>query len=262
LRCATVAGVMCTMNRLAPIVIFTLGLVPLAGASEDHLIPEGSIFGDPFMHRYDLMVVEVLSKGFTGRTKLKMISIPSFRNEYAVTASESDGQYFVSLVTAKKHLWMYEFYDMTIDGQRVEIGEDGQEIVGPDKELEAEMASYPENYHDVGVDIETSEIDQATFEALLEVWRRMLVRARYPKLNPDEIMVRADGTNYYFSVSNPQMSGTTWSPSAGTSTGALVEISDLMADLAIAEKTKEQKEIIHAINKNIGSINTKLELTN
>lgn len=76
------------------------------------------------------------------------------------------------------------------------------------------------------------QIDEESFNLIYKLIQTAIYQVRYNK--PERSLIRADGTNYYFSIYDDGLkSGTVWSPSEESKMGRLVDVSQHLVKLSI-----------------------------
>ncbi len=232
------------MKQLAPLLALLLPLT--ASATDEHLVPEDSVFSEGAYEDYDLdryyhSVMSVLKDAYAQETFARVIVLPSFWNEYAIAVSRKGGQYKIIHLTTDTSLYGFDALKDYKDGKVQITDGEGNSIL--DEEIAELEAKLPASIDDVVVEKCEIEIDEGLGDVLHTLWSEMLFRTRYADQRPvstdgdDTILIRADGINYHFSFDGgiDRLTGQIWSPDEGSVTGKFVDITDAMRKACLSK---------------------------
>jgi hypothetical protein len=189
-----------------------------AAIEKDHLEPPISAFTYvPIVTDYRADIVKIFKKAYDPSVRIKAFVLPSFSQEYVIGIRERENKYYAFKLSVKEQYWTiyHEIYinktkDITAKG-KVELSE-----------CEA-------------------TISKRAYEILNQAWHKMILKTQYYN---DTHRRGLDGTSYYF-ISSPMLIGYTWSPEPITQTGYLVNLSELLGQLAESKGSKQiEKKII------------------
>jgi hypothetical protein len=218
------------------IFIFLL-LLPLTcfAAGEDHLVPENSVYADQSLIDYDILVSRVLGSKIPS-TNLKLIAIPSFRNEYAISVDQETNACKVSYLETKYHLWIYEL---------------SKEYKGIEKDsnMEEMLSEMPANPYDVPVVTHNASLENEECNRITSVWNKTLLNTRYPAIT-DKVVLMVDGTIYHFSTwirGYGTISGKTYSPDSSKIPGRLVGLANAIGSYAKENTPTNKIKLANAI---------------
>jgi len=195
----------------------------------------------------NLVVNAVLRDAFRREVVLRVIVSPSFLKDYAVGLAERSGAFFIFTLVPDIQLNRHP------DAYTVDLSDpDEMEMNAvPGEPLVSRMAAIlTPALRESGVTRYEIEITPELAGRLVDVWKAMLLRARYA---PDYDHFGADGVFYRFSYSGlPPMHAVTWAPDSGTSPAMLADIANLMRELceqrdpAIAARLSEEVDALLA----------------
>ncbi|MDX1587016.1 MAG: hypothetical protein R3222_09735 [Balneolaceae bacterium] len=193
------------MNYLVCIFLsFLIWILPFrvkAQFEDDHLEPVDQYFSlsDSDLEYFRNMK-EILFEGLSQNPEIRILVLPSFHPEYVLDIMEEkeSERRVVYLNVAKDYIY------------HVETQEELERI---------ELMKF------------RKQIEEDSFDLIYKLFQTVIYQVRYNK--PERFLVRADGTNYYFSVFDDGLkSGTIWSPSKGSKMGRLIDISERIFKLA------------------------------
>ncbi len=215
------------------VLVLALAGTTIAGDRYNDLEPEEGIYSLIEPDPYDLVLRDLLLNEHTWRL-CQVLVVPSFSPEWAVYLTRDNptkGEAQVIYKVMKSHLWQ-EMYEV--------IEKNGTNDLNTAYAKALAQLKKPVNKA-------AAPISESTTALLEKIWIEMLMRVHYEPLEEfigedgeTYIEVGLDGVTYH--VSHPIIgmvrSGTTWSPEAGSNTGALVEIAEDLRQYATADSKK------------------------
>lgn len=174
-------------------------LVAHAQQQADHLHPMTGYF-NATSPAYYAKVRETLFAEFATAPLLGAVVCPSFEPEYALFVTQKPGKHMLTHRNCQTNIWYAGHF----------------------------AYAKPRKSHPVAVTTKTVEVNQVLVAALRHAFGAAIAQTRYPE---PAYSLRSDGTTYTFVAFIEGVGtagGQTWSPSAGTNMGALV---DLVANL-------------------------------
>ncbi|MBF9221784.1 hypothetical protein [Hymenobacter ruricola] len=184
-----------------------LGAAPktplLAQAMEDHLLPSQGYFASYAHERpYYPKVQEALCAGLSDTPLARVVVLPSFSPEYALSLEEKAHKYYLTYRVCLTSAW---------------------------------GALQRKETKPVAVSTVTVELGAPAAVAVASAFNKAILQTKYPA--PTEgFSVRLDGTTYAFITFQRGVglqSGETWSPVAGTKMGKLVAIVETLKKVTI-----------------------------
>src|SRR5262245_18468769 len=181
-------------SYLATLALVAAPLPAFSGEQADDLEPASSSLGAyAFEAEYHSSIRATLLKGATDQPSLRMLCLPSFEAEWAVTVgTPENGDARVEYRIALAKIWGHE---------------------EPEK---------------IKITVREATIARTSAEVLYSAWKKMLLRTRYP---PPSNSIGLDGTTYYFTSFHRNvgmLEGTTWSPTKSSRTRQLVAIAEAL----------------------------------
>jgi hypothetical protein len=226
------------------VVVLVMQLAPgLSALAQDHLEPEeGLLAADELHWDYAKRIRDVLLKDSASDYLARMVCLPSFEPEWAVTVVREDGPrrddsitYFVEYVVVEKQLWP--------PGNR------------------AAQNARVRKFRAV--------LDSETAGSLNAIWGRMLRSVRFP----DELQTGEDGENYHFSGfispiaagggafpgTSDRAEGKIWSPEEGSLCGEFVGIGVELKTYALAQEPLDREKLALKIRDMVNQLTAKLD---
>ena len=215
------------------VVVLAMQLAPgLPALAQDHLEPEDSLLAaDELDWDYARKVRDVLLKDTASHSLARMVCLPSFQPEWAVSVVREDGpgrndpiNYFVEYVVVDKPLWP----------------------PGNNASQNAKVKTF------------RAELDFETAGALSAIWGRMLRSVHYPEEPHIGVL---DGEGYHFSGFIPANArgggasgafnaapeqpgqGQIWSPDEDSVCGRLVAIGEELKSYALTQEPDDRQKL-------------------
>lgn len=214
--------------KILPFFLFTLlSTFSLAGEPEelgfgepDHLVPDHSVYAEPFLMDYALMVSELLPP--EEMEVARVLVFPSFDPEYAISIQKTNEKYILEVRQPLKSYWGYKSIEFMKSGS-TKIIKDGQSKID-DEGIARLEKEYPSSPRDLPVNRCSVLLKSSIATDILKIFERELFRVK----NPEKDSGGLDGTTYHYSMKKGlrTLSGQTWSPSSELPTGKLVSITD------------------------------------
>ena len=204
--------------------------LPHSVSAQDHLEPDVDAFVDP--DSYLLKIRHIFARAFDEGVILRVLVLPSFRDEYAVGLKQNDNGIEAFVLEPSSMIWNTELIKMYEDGEIVETTRDG-EAIPPAKsaELKKLKATTPADYRDIKAARRVRAIPGELSAEIKAIWTEMLLDVRHPK----EAINGLDGVEYHFSMwlqGRGDMSGHAWSPRPGSKVEGLTALAEALADFA------------------------------
>lgn len=222
------------------LVLAFLMLMAQSATAQDHLIPDNDVLVDP--DSYKLKVRHVFRDAFENRVTIRVIVLPSFKDEYAVGLREKDGTSEVFLLEPSSRIWATELLEMYEEGKIRMVATGGKQVPLEENEhYKALKETAPADYRQIKARRKARPIPADVAKNIKAIWDEMLLSVRHPA----EPMLGADGVMYYFSASIPwrgDISGHIWSPEPDSKTGRLVALANSLVGYAKGELTLEEVE--------------------
>jgi len=189
----------------------------------EYLEPTQNIFSlYDYQFEYYFKVRQKLLDGLSDSPEVRFLVIPSFTPEYVVDIEfdREQDKYFIKHNICKKSIW------------------------------------YNDNWEKIMVYKFKSELDETSALKIKELFELAIRQSKYPE---DEI-IGLDGANYYFFVDSMGIkTATIWSPNEGTNMFELIEIANLLPELAKSNKgivklSENELERINQLIENIKNV--------
>jgi hypothetical protein len=210
------------------LIIATILHASFAMAAEQ-LAPEDSTFtganldsGSPSLSDYDTLLVSAFRSAFAKNVRARVIAIPSFQTEYAVSIQESAGVYSVVVLQSPARLWNYSILTGLKERSVGVLGQQsGQSAKAEIDRLQTEL---PSDYRDIKMSRCETPIAPDLGARILRVWRGALIQTRYNDAGRSTVGI--DGDIYHFSMTDGEqhLAGQAWSPDESSDPGRLVRI--------------------------------------
>ena len=222
-------------NRACIGLIVILPLVALA-SDENHLVPEDSVFSEPYNLEYEILVSRFFAQHLTWGQP-RMVVLPSFQNEYALEINSTDVECTLAIVQASNSLWTHV---LRTEGEL----EDDPELV----EL---FATFPDDPLTLSIIRYEAKIDNSICNRVISMWRTTLLDTKYRDVSPsDEIAITVDGISYHFSMwmfGNGVVAGMTHSPVQSTIPGMFVELGKALTKYTREPTPQIKAEVLIAL---------------
>jgi len=219
-----------------------------------HLKPERSIFSDTFWsddeydeNDYYKKVLTILknpledSRYSSTNIFARLIVLPSFQNEYALTISLTENQYQIHTYKPDIQLWLFQTLEI-LESEllyMIDSESDDAEIKKQQNDIAELKNILPPNIDDVVVKECHLQINENLGKALFYLWSEALAGTRYDTTHqaspegPAHISITVDGTVYHYAFihEHPIQTGQTHSPPEESIMGRLVNISNRIVNL-------------------------------
>jgi hypothetical protein len=216
-----------TMNNLLLIFLVLIsafsvaaGLEELEFGEPDHLVPDRSVYAEPFLMDYALMVSELLPP--EKMEVMRVLVFPSFQPEYAISIQKPGKKYRLEVRQPAKSYWGYKSLEFMKSGSTTTLkdGEFRKDQEGISN-LEKEYSISPS---DMEINRCSKPLSEAMATDILSILERELFRVKHPEKDSGGL----DGSKYHYSMRKGlrTLAGQTWSPSNNLPTGKLVGISN------------------------------------
>ena len=211
--------------------LIALALVVLAARaalSQDHLIPDVGVLVDPDV--YHQKIRHVFGQAFDKDVTLRVVVLPSFKNEYAVGVRIKDEAAEVFLLEPSSSIWDTELVRLSKAGHiRTFSLKGGKEIpLDDDEDFKELKRKTPADYRTIKANRKARPIPRDLADRLQKLWGDMLLGVKHPAepINGD------DGVTYHFSawlLGRGDLSGQVWSPDEDSKTGRLTALVEELA---------------------------------
>jgi len=217
-----------TASLIALITVFAstaLAEPKMISRAEDHLEPDASALGGGRgSPKYDMELREALGEAFFSETAIRMIAMPAFVSVYAVglrkMGAATDTPYHVVALTLANP--MKAIQPVTVDNSG---------------NLHAPPLPWKQDVTRCEISISGKLGDR-----IVEIWRKMLMRTRYPAQYTSGV----DGAVYEFSMfvrGLGDIAGHIWLPDRNSSTGALVTLGDELYGICTTRKDASMDQL-------------------
>ena len=224
-------------NLLAIALLLLIGERCIAGEANDHLRPNTSYAVDPDL--YERMLSDVFRPIYHERDlTLAVLITPSVKPERVVGIRKRGKRNEVVAAAARQSIWNYVDVESYEAEQR---GEPYSAMIG-EADYKEQRAQLSGSYRDVPLDTAYAPLDAELAKRIATVWQSALLSARQPV----EPKVGLDGTTFTFSMwvyGYGIVSGSTWSPTAGSDMHSLVALSSVLAKFAKGQKSVADVEL-------------------
>ncbi len=228
-------------ERIAILAVLTFSSLALASdwnendfEEPSHLVPDQSVFAEPFLMDYYLMVSDLLPP--KEMEVVRALVFPPFSPESAVSIVDIKENYTVEARQPVRSYWAYKTLEHKKSGGS-KILKDGQ-FVKDHEGIEALEKELPEDPSELEVKSCSKKISRKLAKEIASIWKRELSRVKYPSKDWGGF----DGATYHFSMRRGllTLAGQTWSPSKKLPTGELVAIVNSLHDYCFGEASIEE----------------------
>lgn len=235
---------------------------------DDHLWPEPSVYSDPILLP-DEYIFQRLEEVFEPNIRARALVYPSGRPEFAVAIRENielapvsieeqtqskKSTYDLLFLTFEHRLFDFETLADLKSGAIKVFGEDGS--LETDQQAITDLeAKLPASMNDVELFKCEKEIDPELAEAVLHVWKKMLLQTRYSENQPQQFH---RGNTYHFAYEEnflrlfgypTSYAGYAHGPVAGTKTRQFTKITGLLRDFCSVRNSEKSVLLLEEVRK-------------